>query len=147
MRIRDIMTTSVESVTPETDLATIARRMKDLNVGSLPIVENDRLLGIITDRDIVVRAIAEGRNPESEHVRTYLTPNPTTISADADVREASELMAREQIRRLPVVEGERLIGFVAIGDIAVDTGKDKVVGDALQKISEPAEPRSKEAGR
>lgn len=138
------MTTSVESVTPDTDLVTTARRMKELNVGSLPIVENDRLLGIITDRDIVVRAIAEGRNPQSEQVRAYLTPNPTTIKADADVREASELMAREQIRRLPVVDGERLIGFVAIGDIAVDAGKDKVVGDTLEKISEPAQPRNQE---
>ncbi len=147
MQIREIMTTSVESVTPDTDLVTIARRMKELNVGSLPIVENDRLLGIITDRDIVVRAIAEGRNAQSEQVRAYLTPNPTTITADADVRDASELMAREQIRRLPVVDGERLIGFVAIGDIAVDAGKDKVVGDTLEKISEPAQPRSQEAGR
>ena len=144
MQIREIMTTSVESVTPDTDLVTTARRMKELNVGSLPIVENDRLLGIITDRDIVVRAIAEGRNPQSEQVRAYLTPNPTTIKADADVREASELMAREQIRRLPVVDGERLIGFVAIGDIAVDAGKDKVVGDTLEKISEPAQPRNQE---
>ncbi len=141
MKVRDIMTANVETVGPETDLVTIARRMKDLNVGSLPVVENDQLVGIITDRDIVIRAVAEGRSLEGEQVRGYLTPNPTTVTPDTDAREAAELMGREQIRRLPVVEGGRLVGFLAIGDVAVDVGKDRLVGDALQQISEPAQPR------
>lgn len=146
MQVRDIMTTTVESVSPDTDLVMIARRMKELNVGAVPVVEGDQLIGIITDRDIVVRVVAEGQNPQDVQARNYLTPDPTTISPDADVKEASELMAREQIRRLPVVEGGRLVGFVSIGDLAVDVGKDKLVGDALQKISEPSEPRTNEAG-
>jgi len=111
------------------------------------LVENDRLVGIITDRDIVIRAVAEGRSLQGEPVQQYLTPDPRTIAPDADAREAAELMGREQIRRLPVVEGGRLVGFLSIGDVAVDVGKDKLVGDALQQISEPAEPRSGETGR
>jgi len=135
------MTANVEAVGPETDLVTIARRMKDLNVGSLPVVENDQLVGIITDRDIVIRGVANGLSLQEEQVRNYLTPNPTTVTPDADAREAAELMGREQIRRLPVVEGGRLVGMLAIGDVAVDVGKDRLVGDALQQISEPAQPR------
>jgi CBS domain-containing protein len=141
------MTSPVEFVTAETDLVMVARRMRDLNVGSLPVIEGDRLMGIITDRDIVIRVLAEGRDPQREHVRDYVTPSPTTISPDADVGEASKLMAREQIRRLPVVDGARLVGYLAIGDLAVDTGQDRLVGDALEKISEPSQPRTNEVGR
>lgn len=147
MKVRDIMTQDVEAVSPQTNLVTIARRMKDLNVGSLPVVENDSLVGIITDRDIVIRAVAEGRNLQGEQALHYLTPDPTTVTPDTDARESAELMGREQIRRLPVVEGGRLVGFLAIGDVAVDVGKDKLVGDALQQISEPVQPRAGESGR
>ncbi len=147
MKVRDVMTKSVESVAPDSDLVLVARQMKSLNVGSMPVVEGDRLLGIITDRDIVTRVVAEGKNPQSELVRDYLTPNPTTISADADATEASSVMAREQIRRLPVVDGDTLVGFLSIGDLAADTGQDKLVGETLEKISEPAEPRTDQAGR
>ena len=146
MKVRDIMTTTVESVGPDADLMMVARRMKDLNVGSVPVVEGDQLIGIITDRDIVIRAVAEGRDLLLERAGTHLTPNPTTISPDAEAQEASELMAREQIRRLPVVEGGRLVGFLAIGDLDVDLEKDKVVGDTLQKISQPAQPQSGDQG-
>ena len=146
MKVRDIMTTSVETIAPDTDLVAAARRMKELNVGSLPVVKEGRLIGIITDRDIVVRAVAEGRELLLERVETYLTPSPTTISPDADAQQASELMAREQIRRLPVVEGDRLVGFLAIGDLAVELNKDKLVGNVLEKISEPAQPRTSERG-
>jgi CBS domain-containing protein len=142
MKVRDIMTTAVEAVTPDTDLMTAARRMKELNVGSLPVVKDEHLVGIITDRDIVIRVVAEGREPLLELVESHLTPNPTTIGPDADVQAASELMAREQIRRLPVVEGQRLVGFLAIGDLATEINKDKLVGDALEKISEPTRSRS-----
>jgi len=146
MKVRDIMTTSVEAIAPDTDLVAAARRMKELNVGSLPVVNEGRLIGIITDRDIVIRAVAEGRELLLERVESHLTSGPTTISPDADVQQASELMAREQIRRLPVVEGDRLVGFLAIGDLAVDLNKDKLVGNVLEKISEPSQPRANERG-
>ena len=145
-QVRDLMTTTVESVSPETDLVMVARKMKELNVGSIPVVERDRLVGLITDRDIVIRVVAEGKHPQSERVGDWLTPDPTTISPEADAREASELMAREQIRRLPVVEDGQLVGFLAIGDLAVDLDKDKVIGDTLEKISEPAQPRGSGGG-
>jgi CBS domain-containing protein len=147
MKVRDVMTRSVESVAPDSDLVAVARKMKELNVGSIPVMEGERLMGIITDRDIVVRAIAEGKNCQGEPVRNHLTPNPTTVTPDSDVKEAADIMAREQIRRLPVVESGKLVGFLAIGDLAVDSGRDRMVGDALEQISEPAKPRSNEAGR
>ena len=145
--VRDIMTTQVQSVTPQTDLITVARYMRDLNVGSLPIVENDRLLGIITDRDIVIRAVAEGRNPQTEQVLQHLTPNPMTIHSEASVNDAADLMAREQIRRLPVVDEGKLVGWLALGDVAVEVNKDKLSGDTLEQISQPSEPRSHARGQ
>jgi signal-transduction protein with cAMP-binding, CBS, and nucleotidyltransferase domain len=147
MKVREVMTKSVESVAPDSDLVAVARKMKELNVGSIPVMESDRLMGIITDRDIVVRAIAEGKNCQGEPVRNHLTPNPTTVTPDTDVKEAADIMAREQIRRLPVVESGKLVGFLAIGDLAVDAGRDRMVGDALEQISEPAKPRTGGAGR
>lgn len=146
-QVRDIMTTQVQSVTPQTDLITVARHMRDLNVGSLPIVENNRLLGIITDRDIVIRVVAEGRNPQTEQVLQHLTPNPMTIHSEASVNDAADLMAREQIRRLPVVDDDKLVGWLALGDVAVEVNKDKLSGDTLEQISQPSEPRSQARGQ
>ncbi len=145
--VREIMTNDVQSITPTTDLVTAARYMRDLNVGALPVVERDQLLGIITDRDIVIRAVAEGKTVQSETVLQYLTPNPTTVAPDADVNEAAKLMAREQIRRLPVVEGGKLVGFLSLGDVAVHVDKDRLSGDTLEQISEPSGPRSQARGQ
>ena len=145
MNVREVMTTQVETVTPDTDLVTVARMMRDLDVGVVPVVEGNQLTGVITDRDIVIRAVADGRNLQNEQVGAHLSPNPTTIGPDANVKEAADLMAREQIRRLPVVEGGNLVGIISIGDLAVEVGKDQLVGDALEQISEPAVPRANEA--
>lgn len=147
MQVREIMTTDVQSVSSDTDLVTVARYMRDLNVGSIPVVEGEQLIGIITDRDIVIRVLAEGRQVQQETVGTHVTPNPTTITPDQNVNEAAQMMAREQIRRLPVVEGGRLIGWLSLGDIAVESGKDKVKGDTLEQISYPSEPQSRSAGQ
>ncbi len=147
MRIAEIMTKDVQTVTPDTDLVTVAKHMKELDVGVIPVVEGQHLVGLITDRDIVIRAIASGKNVQQARVREYMSPNPTTVSADDDVQRAAEIMAREQIRRLPVVDGGKLLGIVSIGDVAVDARKDKLTGDALEQISEPARPRSSEVGR
>ena len=147
MRIAEIMTKDVQTVTPDTDLVSVAKRMKELDVGVIPVVEGERLVGLITDRDIVIRAIATGANVQQAQVREYMSPNPTTVSSNDDVQRATEIMAREQIRRLPVVDGGKLIGIVSIGDVAVDARKDKLTGDALEQISEPARPRSSEVGR
>jgi len=145
-KVSDIMTRDVQSVAPDTDVVTVARYMRDLNVGSIPVVEQNRLLGIVTDRDLVIRLLADGKNPQTEKIRTYITPNPTTVSSEDDVDQATSLMAQHQIRRLPVVDQGRLVGFLSLGDVAVDVGKDKLSGDALEQISEPSAPRSKSLG-
>jgi CBS domain-containing protein len=147
MQVSEIMTSNVQTVTPDTDLVTVAKYMKDLDVGVIPVVEGDQLVGLITDRDIVIRAIAGGKQAKDSQVREHMSPNPTTVSANDNVSKAAEIMSREQIRRLPVVDGGKLVGIVSIGDVAVDAGKDKLTGNALEQISEPSRPRSSEVGR
>jgi len=147
MRIAEIMTKDVQTVTPDTDLMTVAKHMKTLDVGVIPVVEGERLVGLITDRDIVIRAIATGKSVQEALVRDHMSPNPSTVSSNDDVRRAAEIMAREQIRRLPVVDGNTLVGIVSIGDVAVDARKDSLTGEALEQISEPSRPRSSEVGR
>jgi CBS domain-containing protein len=147
MKIAELMTKDVQTVTPDTDLVTVAKQMKTLDVGVIPVVEGQQLVGLITDRDIVIRAIATGVQVEQAQVREYMSPSPTTVSPNDSVQDAAEIMAREQIRRLPVVEGGKLVGIVSIGDVAVDARKDKLTGDALEQISEPSRPRSSEVGR
>ena len=144
MKVSELMTSDVQTVTPETDLVTVAKQMKELNVGVIPVVEGDTLVGLITDRDIVIRALALGEDVRDSAVRDYLSPDPTTVAPDDDARQATEIMAREQIRRLPVVENGKLVGIVSLGDVAVDVGTDKLSGDVLEQISEPSEPRSQE---
>jgi CBS domain-containing protein len=146
MRIADIMTKDIQTVSTSTDLQTVARHMRDLDVGVIPVVDGGQLRGIITDRDIVIRAIAVGTNPQQASVGDHMSPDPTTVSPDDDVQRATEIMAREQIRRLLVVENGTLVGILSIGDVAVDTGRDRLTGDALEQISEPAQPNSNERG-
>lgn len=147
MQISEIMTSDVQTVTPDTDLVTVAKYMKDLDVGVIPVVEGQQLVGLITDRDIVIRAIASGKQANQSQVREHMSPSPTTVSPNDSVTKAAEIMSREQIRRLPVVDGGTLVGIVSIGDVAVDAQKDKLTGNALEQISEPSRPRSSEVGR
>jgi CBS domain-containing protein len=109
--------------------------MKDLNVGAIPIVENNQLVGMITDRDLVVRGIAE-KHAGSNPVTNVMSDNLVTITPEASVEEAAHLMAQHQVRRLPVVEHGQLIGILALGDLAVDQMSDDSAGDALSDISE-----------
>ena len=139
MKIKDVMTTSVECVRPETTLQEAAAKMKSLNVGSLPVCEGDRPIGIITDRDIVVRAIAEGRDPRTTRVPEAMTADVVSVPDTADVKEAARLMKDRQIRRIVVVDSNnRVVGIVSLGDIAVDAHDDKMSGDVLQKVSKDA---------
>ena len=139
MKIKDVMTTSVECVRPETTLQEAAAKMKSLNVGSLPVCEGDRPIGIITDRDIVVRAIAEGRDPRTARVPEVMTADVVSVSETADVKEAARLMKDRQIRRIVVVDpSKRVVGIVSLGDIAGDTHDDKMSGEVLEKVSKDA---------
>lgn len=137
MKVRDIMTSEgLATATLDTPLAEIAERMRDENVGAIPIVdEDDKLAGIITDRDIVVRAIAEGEDPNECTAEDILSEKLHTINPEADLEAAADLMARHQIRRLPVVEDEIIIGMISLGDIAVKSEEDEA-GDVLEDVSE-----------
>jgi CBS domain-containing protein len=147
MKIREIMTAEVAAASPETTLEEIATIMKRDDVGSVPIVEGDQLCGIITDRDIVIRAIAEGLHPADARAEEILTDDIRTVEADDDVELAAELMSRHQVRRLPVVEGGALIGMVAIGDIAVKNADDRTSGDTLEGVSRGVKSGSKKDSR
>jgi len=142
MRVKEVMTRDAECTRPDAALRDAAERMKELNVGALPVCDNDRLVGIITDRDITVRATADACDPGSTCVRHVMTPNLVYCFEDQLVGEAARLMQDNQIRRLPVLNRDkRLVGMVSLGDLAVKTGDDEVVGAALEEVSEPAMPR------
>lgn len=129
------MTDNVECCTLLDNVFEVAVKMKELNVGAIPIVDKDKLVGMITDRDIVVRGVAE-KHPGSTKVEDVMSNKLITISADATTNEAANLMAEHQIRRLPVVEGDKLIGIVSLGDFAIRKMTDDQAKEALTEISE-----------
>ncbi|MBP2290442.1 CBS domain-containing protein [Azospirillum rugosum] len=138
MQIREIMTRQVELVNPDTPLQDAARMMRDANIGFLPVGENDRLVGTLTDRDIAVRAVAEGKDVKTAKVADAMTPDLAFAFDDQDSSEAAQIMAEKQIRRLPILNRDkRLVGVVALGDLATKTGDDDVVGQTVQDVSEP----------
>jgi len=140
LKVKDIMTTNVKTVSEKSTLGEVATKMKSLNVGSIPVCDDyQSLLGIVTDRDIVVKGMTQGSQSQSP-VRDVMTRNPVTVTPDTDVNQATILMSQHQIRRLPVVEGNKLVGIVAIGDIAVRDNFVEEAGDALSNISEPSRP-------
>jgi CBS domain-containing protein len=117
--------------------------MRDLDVGPLPVCgEDDRLAGMITDRDIAIRAVAEGRDPEKTLVRDIMTPKIVHCYKDQDVAEAAHVMEKKQLRRLVVLNRDkRLVGIVSLGDVAVENDDERLAGHTLEAVSEPAEPR------
>ena len=135
MKIRDVMTPNPRAVSANDTVQTAARVMQTEDTGAVPIVKDGRLLAVITDRDIVVRVVAEGGSM-STPVGEIATQGVICATPDMTTREASDLMAEHQIRRLPVVEEDRLVGIVSIGDLPVKEGKDSRTGDTLQYISE-----------
>jgi CBS domain-containing protein len=141
VKLKDVMTRNVEVLRPDATLQEAADLMKRLDVGVIPVCDGERVLGMLTDRDITVRATAEGRDPKSTAARDVMTEDAAYLYEDDDVQEAADLMGKRQIRRLIVLnQDKRLVGIVSLGDIAVDTGKDKMSGEALERISEPARP-------
>ena len=139
MQLREIMTTDVEVIRPESPLTEAARKMKSLDVGALPVCDGRRLLGMITDRDITVRATAEGRDPGSTVVRDCMSPEMVYCFEDQDPKEAERIMQDKQIRRLPVLTREKqLAGIVALGDLATKTGHVQQVGRTIREVSQPS---------
>ncbi len=135
MKVRDIMTSDVAYAAPDTTLEEVAVLMRDENVGAIPVLDDGALIGIVTDRDIVVRCIADGKDAAECTAEDVLTENLETVEPEDDVNEAAQIMARRQVRRLPVVEDGRLVGMLSLGDIAVKEN-DQTAGDALESVSE-----------
>jgi CBS domain-containing protein len=134
MNIRDVMTPNPRTVTPDDTIQNAARIMRDEDTGAVPVVENGRPVGMVTDRDIVVRSVADG-GQVNRSVRDIVTTGVVCVSPDMSTREANALMSEHQVRRLPVVENDQLVGIVSLGDLAVKEGKDRRTGDTLQDIS------------
>jgi CBS domain-containing protein len=142
MRVSEVMTRGAECTRPDTTVQDAAERMKALDVGALPVCDNDRLVGMITDRDITVRATAEACDPCGTRVGDVMTPDIICCFEDQLVSDAARLMEDNQIRRLPVLNRDkRLVGIVSLGDLAVKTGDDRMSGEALEQVSEPAAPK------
>ena len=135
MKICDVMTPNPRTVSPDDTVQAAARIMQSEDTGAVPVVNDGRVIAVVTDRDIVVRVVAEGA-PLSSPVRNIATQHVICATPDMSTREANDLMSEHQIRRLPVVENDRLVGIVSIGDLAVKEGKDSRTGDTLQSISE-----------
>ncbi len=140
-QVKDVMTRDIETVRPDASLKDAAELMRTLNVGPLPVVDGDNLVGIITDRDIVVRAVAIGLDPNSSRVADAMTGDVETVFQDEDLDVAIRKMRDEQIRRVLVVErnSRKLVGIIALGDIA-ESIDDKAAGKTLETISEPSHP-------
>ncbi len=141
-KVHEVMTDRPRAVTPETTVSEAAQLMKSDDIGSLPILEGEHLTGMVTDRDIVIRAIAEGKDPRGMPVREVASRELVTVNADEDLSSALHLMASQQVRRLPVVDDDgRLVGILAQADVAVEA-KEKAVGEMVEEISKsPTGPR------
>ena len=133
--IRDLMTRSPATAEPSRTVAAVAQIMAQEHVGPVPIVEGGRLVGLVTDRDLVIRVIAEGRDPNSTTIGEIASADLVTVEPDTDLSEALQLMAQNQVRRLPVVEGGQLVGIVAQADIARAADEEQT-GEVVQQISE-----------
>lgn len=137
MKVQDVMTRNVEVVQPTMPITEAARRMRDLDVGALPVGEADRLIGMVTDRDLVIRGLADGAQIERAQVRQCMTPQVLYCFADESVEDVAANMADNQVRRLPVVDrNKRLVGIIALADVA-SAAPAQETGSAVREISPP----------
>jgi CBS domain-containing protein len=137
VNVRDVMTARPRCAAPDTPLSQVAQLMETQDVGAIPILDGDRLAGMITDRDIVVRAVAKEKDPRGMPSREISSGQLVAVAPDQDLSDALHLMAQHQVRRLPVVDAEnRLVGVVSQADIAL-RAKDQPVGEMVAEISEP----------
>src|SRR5262245_7217708 len=143
MRVKEVMTAGVECVRPQDSITVAAQRMKSLNVGSVPVCgDKDHLVGMLTDRDITVRATAGSLDHDKTRVQDVMTPTIIYVFEDQDVSEAARIMEENQIRRLIVLNRDkRLVGIISLGDLAVKGADDRLSGETLEQVSEPAAPR------
>ena len=138
--VSDVMTRGVRSMRPDDNAQLAAQAMDELDVGVIPVCDGDRLVGMVTDRDITLRVVAQGRQPQQTQLRELMSADVQTCREDDDLEEAAMRMEQAQIRRLPVIDdGGRLVGMLSLGDIATKGDPDHA-SDALSGISEPSEP-------
>ena len=134
-QVRDVMTSNPTTCEPTATLVDAAKVMAREDVGPVPIVEGGKLVGLLTDRDIIIRAVAEGRDVTSTTVRDVASKDLVTVTADEDLDRALQLMAQHQVRRIPVVEGDRVVGIVSQADVARAADEEKT-GEVVQQISQ-----------
>lgn len=140
MKVRDVMTNKVYAALPNAPINEVAKKMKELNVGAIPVCnEQDQPIGIITDRDIVLRGVVEGLD-NSVSASDLMSKGIVSVTPDTHVHEAARIMGENQVRRLPVVENGKIVGMVSIGDLAVRNIFENEAGEALSNISTPSRP-------
>ena len=145
MKIREVMSSDVRTASPDETIRQVARLMADIDAGAVPVGENDRLVGMITDRDIAVRAVAQGKGPDAK-VREVMTEEVQYCFEDEDLDEVARNMGEIQVHRLPVVNRDkRLVGIVSLGDIARRDARGNTTGEALSGISRPGGQHSQTA--
>jgi len=142
MNVDSVMTREVAVVNPKDSVRTAAETLKRLDIGSAPVCNGRSLVGMITDRDITIRAVAEGRNPLNTTVEQVMSRDVVYCFDDQDVDEVAEAMAASQVRRMPILNRQHeLVGIVSLGDLAVDVADDEMSGEVLEEVSQPAKPQ------
>lgn len=141
-QIRNVMTSDVVTIKDTQSVQEAAALMSQHNIGSVPVVNNQgEMIGIITDRDITLRTTAQGEGTQTPVSEVMTAQRVVKATPDMDVQQAAQMMAEQQIRRLPVVENGKVVGMVSLGDLAVEEMSDAAAGEALSNISEPSEPQ------
>jgi len=134
--VRHAMTESPQTARPDMSAADAAGLMQQLDAGVVPVVEGDTLLGLVTDRDIVIRVVANRKDPQDVKLADIVTRSPVTVTPDTKLADARNVMAEHKVRRLPVVKDDRLVGILSLGDIALADASERAVGQALEDVSE-----------
>ena len=134
------MTNKVAYVSPEMNLVEVAQLMQKHNIGAMPVVEGDNVVGMVTDRDIVVRNVAHQKDPASTPVSAVMSSQVESVTPAMELNKAAEIMSSKQVRRLPVIEGNKLVGIVSLGDLATQVKYDVELGRTLAEISTPSRP-------
>lgn len=137
MKVKDIMTKDVAYLSKDDPIEKAAQLMKQHDVGSIPVCNQDIVVGIVTDRDIALRSVANGKDTQQMKVKDIMTLNPVVGNPEMDVRDVAKIMSDKQIRRLPIVESNNLVGIVALGDISLEPALQDNAEETLKNISEP----------
>jgi CBS domain-containing protein len=145
VRAYDIMTRAVATATPKTSVSQVARMMRDLNIGDVLVLEDGKLRGIVTDRDLTTQVLTNGANTQAP-IESYITTDVVTGSPDWSVEQIANVMGKHQIRRLPIVQDNSVVGIVSLGDVALHTQKQATVAESLKNISEVTRTRFRQAG-